>query len=406
MLKDRTKGKKFQENISFFFKFYSQSKPRKMTNTEHQTEKEKTVPNGKYTYIGIDIDTTGRRILDEVRIFSKFFFSSLSSSTKTNIFWNYFSLFDSEKKKIVHIAAYSPTEQFDQYVIPVMNLNPAARQRHHLRVITVGFFRMLKCTATNKVLKCKTEVVALKSFLDWLEERKMADTDSNGVILVSHEPIKFIPFMLLEAFKKYDLLERFTSLVTGFVDGHTLTEENGDIDDGGAHDDTVKQITLRDLAKMYLPDESEDDLRNFEGNAMVRARWAYKVIRHLAKSKCKNQKKNFFSKPKISLSNRKFIDICLVDDDDDAEITTDLIKGHVHSVNGDIIELTDQNKCIDLQHSFRPIFVQYFKTNLYHRYKAVTFRRVLAENGYDLKSLETVWTEKKKVKFLFFWITV
>lgn len=95
-----------------------------------------------------------------------------------------------------------------------------------------------------------------------------------------------------------------------------------------------------------------------------------------------------------------------MDDDDDAEITTDLIKGHVHSVNGDIIELTDQNKCIDLQHSFRPIFVQYFKTNLYHRYKAVTFRRVLAENGYDLKSLETVWTEKKKVKFLFFWITV
>lgn len=81
----------------------------------------------------------------------------------------------------------------------------------------------------------------------------------------------------------------------------------------------------------------------------------------------------------------------------DGKITTDLIEGYVHSVNVDINELTDQNKCIDLQHSFRPIFVQYFKTNLYHRYKAVTYRRVLAEKGYDLKTLEDVWTEKKKV---------
>lgn len=87
----------------------------------------------------------------------------------------------------------------------------------------------------------------------------------------------------------------------------------------------------------------------------------------------------------------------LADDGEEAKITTDLIQGYVHSVNGDIVELTDQNKCIDLQHTFRPVFVQYFKTNLYHRYKAVTFRRVLAEKGFDLKSLEAIWTEKKKV---------
>lgn len=52
---------------------------------------------------------------------------------------------------------------------------------------------------------------------------------------------------------------------------------------------------------------------------------------------------------------------------------------------------------MDLQHSFRPVFVDYFKVNLYHRYKAVTFRRVLSEKGYDLKSLETIWTDKQKV---------
>lgn len=35
-----------------------------MTVTEIQAEN--TIPNGKYTFVGIDIDTTGRRILDEV----------------------------------------------------------------------------------------------------------------------------------------------------------------------------------------------------------------------------------------------------------------------------------------------------------------------------------------------------
>lgn len=80
------------------------------------------------------------------------------------------------------------------------------------------------------------------------------------------------------------------------------------------------------------------------------------------------------------------------------DITADLVQGFVHSVNVDINELTNQNKCIDLQHTFRPIFVQFFKTNLYHRYKAVTFRRVLAEKGFDLKTLEDIWNDKKKVR--------
>lgn len=42
-----------------------------MTVTEIQAEN--TIPNGKYTFVGIDIDTTGRRILDEV-IYKDIFF--------------------------------------------------------------------------------------------------------------------------------------------------------------------------------------------------------------------------------------------------------------------------------------------------------------------------------------------
>lgn len=42
-----------------------------MTVTEHPAEH--TIPKGKYTFVGVDIDTTGRRILDEVRFCAKFF---------------------------------------------------------------------------------------------------------------------------------------------------------------------------------------------------------------------------------------------------------------------------------------------------------------------------------------------
>lgn len=156
-----------------------------------------------------------------------------------------------------------------------MNLNPAARQRHQLRVITVGFFRMLKSMLGNTVVKSKTEIVALKSFLDWLEERKANDNDSKGIILIYHEPIKFIPYMLLEAYKRYDLLERFRSVVAGFVDGQTLTEAKCA--------NTCKTSSLRELAKMFVDYKEDDDMKNFEGNASVRARLAYQVIQHLVK---------------------------------------------------------------------------------------------------------------------------
>lgn len=78
-----------------------------------------TLPRGKYTLVGIDIDTTGRRLIDE----------------------------------IVQLSAYSPKAetQYSQYIMPYMNLNPAARQRHQVRVITIGFFRMLKSMQTYKV---------------------------------------------------------------------------------------------------------------------------------------------------------------------------------------------------------------------------------------------------------------
>lgn len=177
--------------------------------------------------------------------------------------------------QIVHLAAYTPSSQFDQYIIPVMNLKPAARQRHQLRVITVGFYRMLKCLQRNTVLKSKTEIAAIKSFLNWLESTKSNDPDSKGIILIYHERIKFIPFMLLEAVKRYDMLERFSKVVCGFVDAYALSKEKCQ--------DNIKFITLHELAKLFLNYEENDDIENFHGNAVVRAKLVHQIVQHLAK---------------------------------------------------------------------------------------------------------------------------
>lgn len=102
----------------------------------------------------------------------------------------------------MQIATYCPTEQFSQYVIPLMNLNPAARQRHQVRVVTSRFFRMLKNLQTYKIIKTKSEVAALNDFLAHLEKLKQEDCDSQGVVLLFHENRKFVPYMIIEAMKK------------------------------------------------------------------------------------------------------------------------------------------------------------------------------------------------------------
>ncbi|KFB51614.1 AGAP007364-PA-like protein [Anopheles sinensis] len=201
------------------------------------------LPHGKYTLIGIDIDTTGRRLIDE----------------------------------IVQISAFTPERQYAQYIMPLMNLNPAARQRHQVRVITVGFFRMLKSMQTYRVMKTKMEISALNEFLDWLEERLREDEGSDGIVLVYHEQRKFVPYMVIEALKKYKLLDRFTASVKSFANGFKLAEEKCS--------KTIKYLSIRQLAKLVL-DENDGARDGFEGNAAYRARMAFEISRRLATGRC------------------------------------------------------------------------------------------------------------------------
>ncbi|XP_064547075.1 maternal protein exuperantia [Drosophila montana] len=314
------------------------------------------LPNGDYILVAVDIDTTGRRLIDE----------------------------------IVQLAAYTPTDHFEQYIMPYMNLNPAARQRHQVRVISIGFFRMLKSMQTYKIIKSKSEVAALKDFLDWLDQLKSKNPNSDGIVLLYHEERKFIPYMILQSLVKYGMLDRFTKTVKSFVNSFNLAKSSiGD----------TKHYSLRNLSKILskakednagkVGNDNEADSNSssadkhvknglqkerdeFDGSASVRAKLTFNVA--------------------LQLSN---LDSTEPESSEALSNLFDALKPFTEAISGDVKELDTQNVHLERQNSFRPVFLNYFKTTLYHRVRAVKFRIVLAENGFDLTTLNDIWTEKR-----------
>jgi len=72
---------------------------------------------GDYRLVGWDMDTTGKKVIDE----------------------------------ICQIAAYTPNSTYSQYVMPYKDLNPTAIKRHSMKVVTNGKFRVLRNSKTNEV---------------------------------------------------------------------------------------------------------------------------------------------------------------------------------------------------------------------------------------------------------------
>ena len=148
-----------------------------------------------------DLDTTGRRLIDE----------------------------------ICHIGAHYVNSEgedlnFSQYVMPYKNPNPGARRSFGIRfdflslskcflivnfcdliptrVVNIGRYRMLKDMESGKILKTKSEVSALQEFIDWLREsaEREGAPKNEGVLLACHEPTrKVLVPLLLEALDKYNL---------------------------------------------------------------------------------------------------------------------------------------------------------------------------------------------------------
>ncbi|SPP78902.1 blast:Maternal protein exuperantia-1 [Drosophila guanche] len=89
---------------------------------------------------------------------------------------------------MVQLAAYTPKDNFQQYIMP-----------------------------PSKIIKSKSEVAALMDFLAWLEMLAAKQANTDGIVLLYHEERKCIPYMILEALKKYGLIDGFNRTVKSFA---------------------------------------------------------------------------------------------------------------------------------------------------------------------------------------------
>lgn len=193
----------------------------------------KGIPLGKYRLIGWGIDTTGRRLIDE----------------------------------IIQIAAYTPDSKFSQYIMPFGDLNPMYSRRHGIRVVNTIRYRRLRDTNTQEFVKTKSEISALQDFLQWLETAKGDDVD--GIILIYYELRKSSPGMLLESLRKYSLIERFSKVVKGFANGYNIAQAKCA--------NTTKSFNLHVMSKILLNRGAE----HFN-SAVDRARASFDIAAHLA----------------------------------------------------------------------------------------------------------------------------
>lgn len=227
---------------------------------------------------------------------------------------------------------------------------------------------MFRTELTNllfkQVIKTKTEIATLNEFLTWLEKINTND----GVIFVYHDQRKFIPYILIEAFKKYNLLDRLMKTVKSFVNGYDLAEEKTA--------NTIKYLTLSQISKILLDKEKEVkedkecsehsgteekekdpptptiDEKNengnadmFEGNASVRAKLTFEICEHLARGCDKEE----------------------MSEEESMENFNAFIRSKAKPIAEELNELDEQEENLVRQNSLRSVFLQYFRSTLYHR---------------------------------------
>lgn len=282
------------------------------------------LPPGKYSLVGWDMDTTGRRLIDE----------------------------------ICQIAAYTPQQTYSQYIMPYGDLNPGARRRHNVRVVTVGRYRMLKDTTNQKILKTKSEISALSDFLDWLEKEK----GDGSVILIYHEPRRFSPTMLLEALTRHKLLDRFKSIVAGFTDSYALAAFMCKA--------TVKSVSLRVLTRVLLDAESSVD------SAIERATAAYKIVEHLAQGE---QQEVGAGGEGLSASKDM----------------VETARVWARPVETELEALANLKQILERQNTFRPVFAPLLRTARPERKRVTQLRRLLADAGLLYDQLKNAWQEQQ-----------
>ncbi|KAI4468492.1 maternal protein exuperantia [Holotrichia oblita] len=189
----------------------------------------KGVEEGRYRLVGWAVDTTGRRLIDE----------------------------------ICQIAAYTPDSKFSQYIMPFSDIRLIYRRRHSIRVINMGRYRMLKDLRTNKFVKTKSEISALTDFITWLEQVKGDATD--GIILLFHDVHKYTPAMLLNLSVDMDKCANTTKSYTLRTMSKVLLNKDEDISSAVTRAQTCYEIVVH-LGQSEIQDLDSKGSGDCKGN--------------------------------------------------------------------------------------------------------------------------------------------
>lgn len=226
---------------------------------------------------------------------------------------------------------------------------------------------MTKKNSLAQVIKTKTEISTIMDFLDWLEKVK---GEKDGVILLYHDQPKLAPYMLIENMKKFNLFDRFTKTVKGFVNGYDL---NNFAEKGKG----LKYLTLSANYKVHADQLAMDvkEPEDFEGNAAVRAKLSYEI--------CKL----------MSYDGEKKED---VDEKQMQEMMNKFITAKAYPIDSELTELVEMEESISRQTDMRDIFLGYFSASRYHRKRALFFRKALADLKHDKSTLQEIWNNGKR----------
>jgi len=319
---------------------------------------------GDYQVVAWDLDTTGRRLIDEICQIGGFYV--LANPPKE------------DKKDSGKESSDSECMQtFSQYVMPYKNPNPGARRSFGIKVVSVGRYRMLKDLDTGKILKTKSEVSALQDFIDWLKEAKSL-SGKDGILLACHEPNrKVLVPLLLEALYKYNLLDQFNETVCGFVNGVSVVEKLGG-------DFSITSHSLRSLCKTVLSDTNPTT-----ASASDRSRVLIQIISKVCIPK------NVSSTDSVSTLEGK---------EDTKSTSENSIQGSIRPIDASSIfhvattvqqeeeELRNLKGMLDTQGTLRPIFESHLRQKRSVRERAMQLRKIVAESGLDYDKVATIFT--------------
>lgn len=292
---------------------------KKCSNKGDQSQ---SVLPGKYLLVGWGVDTTGLRLIDE----------------------------------IYQIAAYTPTRDYSQFIMPFGDLTVSCQRKHHIRIFNKGKYRTFKDIRTNTFIKSKSDVSALTDFVVWLEKIR-EDANNDGIILIYHEIRKISPWILLEVLRKYNLVERFQKVVKGFANTFDIAQAKCE--------NSTK--SLRFMSKVLLTREYKDF-----SSAVDRAKVSYEIATHLAQRE--TQKPNSETEAEIIEFVRPFVKTILLEED----------------------EIIEFKALLERQNSFRPVFGALLRGNWSQGKHLSHLRRLLAVNNINYKKLKIAYNNNGK----------